>query len=75
MPDKFDPYREALIMETNTIWPPEYDDVEPAEKARVEAALHGDPEKCASLEYVRVHTGFCRQITVTSADLDRIGVS
>ena len=25
MADKFDPYREALVMELATIWPEEYD--------------------------------------------------
>jgi hypothetical protein len=35
--------------------------------------LHADPESCAHLEYVRVHAGFCRQITVTSQDMDRVG--
>ena len=72
MPDKFDPYREALVMEENTIWPEEYDDLEPEEKARLEEALHADPENASHLEYVRVHTGFCRQITVTADDLQRV---
>lgn len=72
MPDKFDPYREALVMETNTIWPAEYDDWEPEDKARVEAALHADPASCSHLEYVRTHTGFCRQITVSAADIERV---
>ena len=34
--DQFDPYREALVMETNTIWPAEYEDLSAAEKARLE---------------------------------------
>jgi hypothetical protein len=71
--DKFDPYREALVMETNTVWPDEYDDLEPAERSRIEAALHAAPQECSNLEYVRVHTGFCRQITVTPDDMARIG--
>jgi len=73
MPDTFDAYRESLIMETNTVWPEEYDEMEPAEKARISQALHADPESCAQIEYVRVHTGFCRQITVTPADIERVG--
>jgi len=71
MADKYDPYREALVMETKTIWPPELDDLEPTEKAELEQALHADPENASHLEYVRSHTGFCRQITVTSDDLER----
>src|SRR5262245_63136938 len=62
--DTFDPYREALVMETNTVWPEEYDDLSPKEKARIESALHADPKQCAQLEYIREHTGVCRQITV-----------
>ena len=73
MADTFDPYREALVMETNTIWPDEFDNLSPVQKSRAEAALHAAPEKCSQLEYVRVHTGFCRQITVTGEDMARIG--
>ena len=73
MADKFDPYREALIMEWNTVWPEAYQDLAPAEKARLEEKLHANPQACAELEYVRTHTGFCRQITVTEADVQRVG--
>jgi len=72
MPDKFDPYREALVMENATVWPEEYDELELEEKTQVEAALHADPESCANLEYIRTHTGFCRQITVTDEDFERV---
>lgn len=73
MADKFDPYREALVMEVVTVWPDEYDDLELTEKQRIEQALHADPENCTELEYVRTHTGFCRKITVTADDVERIG--
>ncbi|HJN11935.1 MAG: hypothetical protein QGG09_01305 [Pirellulaceae bacterium] len=73
MPDTFDPYREALVMETATVWPDEYDEMEPAEKTRISQSLHADPENCPQLEYVRVHTGFCRQVTVTPEDIERVG--
>ena len=72
MPDKFDPYREGLVMETSTIWPDEYDHLDQSEKAKLEEALHADPENASNLEYVRVHTGFCRQIRVTEDDIQRI---
>ncbi len=72
MPDKFDPYRESLIMEEVTVWPADLNVVNGPERERIERALHEDPQACAQLEYVRVHTGFCRQITVTSADLERL---
>lgn len=73
MADKFDPYREALVMEQWTEWGPEFDHMEPAEKQRIAAALHADPEHAANLEYVRTHTGFCRRITVTGDDVSRVG--
>jgi len=70
--DTFDPYREALVVETHTIWPAELGPIPPAEKVQLEAKLHAQPQSCAGLEYVRVHTGFCRQITVSAADLARV---
>lgn len=72
MADKFDPYREHLIMETETVWSPEFDHLSAGQKAKLEEALHADPEKCAQLEYVRVHTGFCRRIVVTDGDVSRL---
>ena len=72
MADKFDPYREALIVETRTIWAADYDYLESAERARLEEGLQSDPENCADMEYVRGTTGFCRQITVTPDDLERL---
>jgi hypothetical protein len=74
MPDKFDPYREALVMETNTIWPTEVAQVmaDAAQRTRIEERLHADAAQAAELEYVRLATGFCRQITVTPADVERL---
>jgi hypothetical protein len=72
MSNEFDPYREALVVETSTVWPEEYDDWEPADRQRAEELLHAEPDKAAQLEYVRMHTGFQRQITVTPEDLERL---
>ncbi len=72
MPDKFDPYREALVMETSTIWPEDFDQLDLKEKSNLSEALHADPESASDLTYVRTHTGFCRMITVTEADLARV---
>lgn len=71
MADKFDPYREALIVETTTVWPEETD-LDPHRQAELEALLHASPAEASQLEYVRTHTGFCRQIVVTDTDLERI---
>ncbi|REJ66343.1 MAG: hypothetical protein DWQ31_14835 [Planctomycetota bacterium] len=71
MADKFDPYREALVLEEETIWPEAFDEVEPEERARVARILHAEPAEATELEYIRTHTGFCRRITVSEADLAR----
>lgn len=71
MADKFDPYREALIVETNTIWP-EDSDLDQRTRAELAAELHANPEQASQLEYIRTHTGFVRQITVTDDDLQRV---
>ncbi len=71
MSDKFDRYREALVVEARTSWPDEFDDLDVDDKSRIEQVLHADASNCAELEYVRMHTGFCRHITVTKEDVER----
>lgn len=73
MPDAYDPYREALVMETETEWPDELADVDQAARTRIALALHSEPQQAAHLEYVRTHTGFCRKIVVTPDDVARVG--
>jgi hypothetical protein len=73
MANPFDPYREALVIESNTIWP---DDLpgkpqDESERRWIEERLHADPVHAGQLQYLRLHTGFIRQITVTAADLQR----
>ena len=71
MADTFDPYREALVVETATIWPAGTE-LDPRERYQLEAVLHAHPQEAAQLEYVRMHTGFCRKIIVTDEDLARV---
>lgn len=72
MANAFDPYREALVVETNTIWPAELATLSPREKADLEAKLHAAPQEAATLDYTRLHSGFCRDITVTADDVERV---
>ncbi|MDG2381809.1 MAG: hypothetical protein P8N76_09050 [Pirellulaceae bacterium] len=72
MPDKFDPYREALVIETTTIWPEEYSGMDTNSKRQIEQALHDAPENVSILTYQRLHSGFSREITVTEEDVDRV---
>jgi hypothetical protein len=74
MPNIFDPYREALVIETKTVWPADLPGApqSEAERRRIEDRLHADPAHAAELDYVRLHAGFIRKITVTAADIDRL---
>ena len=72
MANEFDPYREALVIEAITVWPDEYDDWEAADRRVIEEQLHADPARAAELDYVRMHTGFQRQITVNPSDIERL---
>ncbi|QDU54032.1 hypothetical protein [Aeoliella mucimassa] len=74
MPDKFDPYRERLVVESDTCWGADLPSVDAEQQQRVSLQLHEDPSQASQLDYVRTHTGFCRRITVTPADLERLGV-
>ena len=72
MPDKFDRYREALVVETATDWPAECNDLDPTKREEIQQKLHADASACSQLEYVRLSTGFCRKITVTAEDIERV---
>jgi len=74
MANEYDLYREALVIEANTNWPDEFADWDAATRLQVEAQLHAEPQAAAELAYVRQHTGFAREITVTNADLQRLRV-
>lgn len=71
MANTFDPYREALVIETLTVWPADLPSTPLGDSARrrIEERLHADPAHAAELEYVRLSAGFIRKITVTAADL------
>jgi hypothetical protein len=73
MPNTLDPYRESLVIETMTVWPDDLPDERQNElgRRRIELRLHADPAHAAELDYVRLHAGFIRRITVAAADLDR----
>ncbi len=73
MANTFDPYREALVIETKTVWPDDLPGVprDESERRPIEDRLHADPAHAGELQYVRLATGFIRQITVTAADLER----
>ena len=71
--ENFDPYREALVVETDTLWPDGLDaNLNVDQQRQIAERLHADPRQATRLDYVRLHTGFCRRITVTAEDLQRL---
>ena len=69
-----DPYRESLVVETKTIWPEALVACHLSEDAknRIAAQLQADPAGSAHVRYERLYTGFCREITVSPADIHRV---
>ena len=72
MGDPFDPYREALVVEHSTVWPDSHSGLEPQLRQRIEQQLHANPAEAKELAYLRLPTGFHRQITVTAEDVERL---
>lgn len=72
-PDKFDAYRDALVVEQRTVWPEGLPELSDEPRQQVESRLHAEPAEAAHLNYIRLHAGFARQITVTEDDLKRLG--
>jgi hypothetical protein len=72
MPNAYDPYKDALVVEQQTVWPTELSGAPSGgtDRQRIEDRLHAAPASAAELEYVRLHAGFIRKITVTAADLN-----
>ena len=75
MPNQFDPYRDALVVEKHTVWPDEYEYWSENDRSRIEMLLHATPEEALDLDYVRQHSGFARIITVTPDDLERVAAA
>lgn len=70
--NKFDPRVDALVMETRTYWDDEVGSLDDADRNWLSDAVHSDPGSASNVNYVRSHTGFTREITVTVADIERI---
>lgn len=70
----YDPYRERLVMETQTEWAEACSHVPDEQRPRIAIRMHENPAAAEQLEYLRTHTGFCRRITVTPEDLERLGM-
>ncbi|QDT52513.1 hypothetical protein Pan44_05250 [Caulifigura coniformis] len=72
---KYDPRVDSLVVETRTNWAPDVLGLSDEDKQWLAKAIHADPKLAGKLSYERVHTGFIREITVTTADIERLYAS
>jgi predicted metal-dependent RNase len=73
--NKFDPRVDSLVVETRTNWAPDVVGLSEEDKTWLAKAIHADPKLAGKISYERMHTGFAREITVTTADIERLYAS
>lgn len=70
--NKYDARIEQLVVETRTQWDPAVGKLDDADRKWLSKAIHQTPELASKIQYVRAHTGFSREITVTVEDIQRL---
>jgi len=70
--DAFDPRLDSLVVETKTTWGPDVQGLSDEEKTIVAQAIHRHPQLATHIKYERTHTGFIREITLTTADIENL---
>jgi len=70
--NKYDPRLDSLVVETRTYWDPDVQGLSEEDRAWLAQAIHHHPELAGKINYERAHTGFTREITVTTADIERL---
>lgn len=69
---KFDSRVDSLVIESRTEWDPSVGKVSDEDKIIIANLVHRQPAKAKKIAYMRSHTGFTREITVTADDIARI---
>lgn len=74
MPDytKFDRRVDSIVAELRTEWSPEVPDLPADRRREIARWLHAHADQAAKIAYDRTPTGFCRTITVTAEDVERV---
>lgn len=74
MPDytKFDRRVDSIVAELRTEWSPEVPDLSADRRKQIARWLHAHADQAAKIAYDRTPTGFCRTITVTAEDVERV---
>jgi hypothetical protein len=70
--NKFDPRVDSLVVETKTFWADDVRDLPDDDRRWLATAIHHKPHLASKIHYERAHTGFTREITVTTADVERL---
>ncbi|MGC1272126.1 MAG: hypothetical protein WBC44_00360 [Planctomycetaceae bacterium] len=70
--DHYDRRLETLVMEQRTLFGDELAELSDDDRRWLAATLHIEPHKAARVRYERQHTGFCREIIATRADVERL---
>ncbi|MBX3442263.1 MAG: hypothetical protein KF774_07630 [Planctomyces sp.] len=70
--NKYDPRVDSLVVETITHWAPDVQGLSEGDREWLARAIHRQPALAGQISYSRAHTGFTREITVTTADIERL---
>jgi hypothetical protein len=73
--NKYDPRVDSLVVETRTNWAPDVLGLSEEDRQWLAKAIHSQPQLAGKIAYERMHTGFMREITVTTADIERLYAS
>ena len=70
--DHYDRRLETLVMEQRTVFGDELAELSDDDRRWLAEALHVEPHRAANVRYERQHTGFCREILASRADVERL---
>ena len=70
--DQYDRRLESIVMERRTVFGDDLAELSDEDRRWLSDALHAEPHKAAKVRYERQHTGFCREIIATRADVERL---
>jgi hypothetical protein len=70
--DHYDRRLESLVTERRTVFGDDLAELPDDDRRWLAEALHASPHKAAKVRYERQHTGFCREVVATKADVERL---
>lgn len=70
--NRYDRRLETLVMERRTLFDDDLAGLSDDDRRWLAETLHIEPHKAEHVRYERQHTGFCREIAATRADVERL---